>query len=54
MMEPSYVAALKQLDQEPFYRNSEDYRTFALQEIVEQKRRVEELGLNSKLISIPK
>ena len=34
--------------------NSEDYRTFALQEIVEQKRLVEELGLNSKLISIPK
>ncbi len=46
-IEPSYVAALKVLDQEPFYMNSEDYRAFAMHEMVEQKRLVEELDLNS-------
>ena len=47
MTEPSYVAALKGLDQEPFYMNSEDYRAFATREMIEQKRLVGELGLNS-------
>ena len=46
MTEPSYVAALKGLDQEPFYMNSEDYRAFAAREMIEQKRLVGELGLN--------
>jgi tripartite-type tricarboxylate transporter receptor subunit TctC len=45
MIEPSYLAALKRLDQEPLYMNSEDYRSFAMQQLIEQKRLVEELGL---------
>jgi tripartite-type tricarboxylate transporter receptor subunit TctC len=48
MMESSYVAAINRLGQEPYYMNSEDYRTFATQEMIVQKRVVEELGLNSE------
>jgi tripartite-type tricarboxylate transporter receptor subunit TctC len=47
MEEPSYAAALTQLDQEPFYLNSHDYHDFAVQQIAEEKRIVEELGLKS-------
>jgi tripartite-type tricarboxylate transporter receptor subunit TctC len=47
MEEPSYAAALTQLDQEPFYLNSHDYHDFAVQQIAEQKRIVEEFGPNS-------
>jgi tripartite-type tricarboxylate transporter receptor subunit TctC len=46
MMEPSYLAVLKRLDQEPFYMNSEDYRAFAIREMSEQKQLVGSLGLN--------
>ena len=45
MTEPSYNAMLRQLDQEPFYMSSEDYHSFALQMMKEQKHVVEELGL---------
>ena len=45
MTEPSYVATLKRLDQEPLYMNSEDYHSFAMRQLIEQKRLVEELGL---------
>jgi tripartite-type tricarboxylate transporter receptor subunit TctC len=45
VMEPSYIAALNRLDQEPFYMKTEDYRTFAMHQMIEQKRLVEELGL---------
>ena len=45
MEEPSYVAALRQLDQEPSYLNSKDYRDFAVSQIAKQKQLLEELGL---------
>jgi tripartite-type tricarboxylate transporter receptor subunit TctC len=47
MMEPSYLAALNRLDQEPDYMNSADYLKFVGQQMIEQKRVVEELGLKS-------
>jgi tripartite-type tricarboxylate transporter receptor subunit TctC len=47
MMEPSYLAALNRLDQEPYYLNSADYLSFARRQMIEQKRVVEELGLKS-------
>ena len=43
--EPSYAAAMAQLDQELFYLDSEDYRKFALQQIDEARRYIAELGL---------
>lgn len=43
--EPSYAAAMAQLDQELFYLGSEDYRKFALQQIDEARRFIAELGL---------
>lgn len=46
MDEPSYLAVLKQLDQEPFYLNSRDYATFASRQIDEQRRLIKDLGLN--------
>lgn len=45
MEEPSYRAALKLLDQDPLYMSSEDYRRFAMQQLIEQKRLVDGLGL---------
>jgi tripartite-type tricarboxylate transporter receptor subunit TctC len=46
--EPSNVAAMTQLDQERFYLDSEDYRAFAMQQIVQEKRMVEELQLRGQ------
>jgi tripartite-type tricarboxylate transporter receptor subunit TctC len=43
--EPSNLATMAQLDQERFYLSSEDYHKFAMQQIVEQKRMIEDLGL---------
>ncbi len=43
--DPAYVAAMTKFDQEPFYLGSEDYRTFALKQIAEQKQLIEDLGL---------
>ena len=36
--EPSYVAAMTQLDQEMFYLGSESYERFAREQIAEAKR----------------
>jgi tripartite-type tricarboxylate transporter receptor subunit TctC len=47
MEEPSYLAAMVTLDQEPFYLSSEDYRKFAMQQIEEQRDLVKELGLKA-------
>lgn len=44
MEEPSHLAVLASLDQEPAYLNSNDYHAFALREIAEQKRLILELG----------
>jgi tripartite-type tricarboxylate transporter receptor subunit TctC len=43
--EPSTVAVMTQFDQERFYLDSEDYRAFAMQQIVREKRMVEKLHL---------
>jgi tripartite-type tricarboxylate transporter receptor subunit TctC len=43
--EPSNLAMMAQFDQEVFYLDSADYTKFAMQQIVEQKRMIEELGL---------
>jgi tripartite-type tricarboxylate transporter receptor subunit TctC len=45
MEDPSYTAVLARLDEESYYMDSGDYRDFAIQQVAEQKRRVEELGL---------
>ena len=46
--EPSYGAAIATLDQEPFYLSSADYRDYAMRQIAEEKRMVEELGLKQQ------
>jgi len=46
--EPSNIAAMAQFDQERFYLSSEDYRTFAMQQIAHEKRMVEELQLKAQ------
>jgi tripartite-type tricarboxylate transporter receptor subunit TctC len=46
--EPSTVAVMTQFDQERFYFDSEDYRAFAMQQIVREKRMVEELQLRGQ------
>jgi tripartite-type tricarboxylate transporter receptor subunit TctC len=43
--EPSYAAAMADLDQELFYLSSEDYQKFAMQQIEEARRFIAELGL---------
>jgi tripartite-type tricarboxylate transporter receptor subunit TctC len=46
--EPSNRAAMAQLDQERFYMSSEEYHVFAMQQIVQEKRMVEELKLKEQ------
>jgi tripartite-type tricarboxylate transporter receptor subunit TctC len=46
--EPSYREAMAKFDQELFYLDGADYRAFALQQIAEQKRLIEELGLRQE------
>ncbi len=48
MLEPSYAETMTKFDQELFYLNSEDYQRFAMQQIAEQKKLIEELGLGPK------
>src|SRR3954454_450213 len=45
MQEPRFLATLEKLDQEIWYLNSEDFRSYILREAPEQKRIVEEFGL---------
>jgi tripartite-type tricarboxylate transporter receptor subunit TctC len=45
MDEPAFRATLAKLDMEPWYRSSEDFRAYALSDIPEQKRVVEEFSL---------
>jgi tripartite-type tricarboxylate transporter receptor subunit TctC len=47
MDEPSYAAAQVKLDQEPAYLSTDDYRKYALQQIVEEKKIAEDLGLKT-------
>jgi tripartite-type tricarboxylate transporter receptor subunit TctC len=46
--EPSNLAAMAQFDQERFYLSSEEYHVFAMQQIVQEKRMVEELKLKEQ------
>src|SRR5262245_37333560 len=43
--DPSYTAAMANLDQELFYMSREDYQKFAMQQIEEARRFIAELGL---------
>jgi tripartite-type tricarboxylate transporter receptor subunit TctC len=45
LQEQPHLATLARLDQEPYYLDSKDYHDFAMHEIAEQKRLLEELGL---------
>jgi len=42
------LAALERLDQEILYLNSADYHAYAMKQIAEEKRVVEELGLKEE------
>jgi tripartite-type tricarboxylate transporter receptor subunit TctC len=44
MEEPSYLATMTKIDQEPFYLNTADYRAFVTRTVAEQKQLMEELG----------
>jgi tripartite-type tricarboxylate transporter receptor subunit TctC len=46
--EPSFVATVERFGQEVFYLGSNAFREFALRQIAEQKRIVEELGLKEE------
>jgi tripartite-type tricarboxylate transporter receptor subunit TctC len=48
MQEPSFVAVMNQLDQEFLYRNTEDYGNDVMNEIAQQKKLVEDLGLREE------
>ncbi|HEY7299689.1 MAG TPA: tripartite tricarboxylate transporter substrate binding protein [Xanthobacteraceae bacterium] len=45
MAEPSFASTMRDLDQEFIYMSSEEYRNFALEQIAQEKKIVEELGL---------
>jgi tripartite-type tricarboxylate transporter receptor subunit TctC len=45
---PLFLAALEKLDQEILYLNSADYHAYAMKQIAEEKRVVEELGLKEE------
>ena len=46
--EPSYAEVMTKFDQELFYLNSDDYQRFAMQQIEEARRFIEELGLRDR------
>jgi tripartite-type tricarboxylate transporter receptor subunit TctC len=46
--EPANLEKMALFDQERFYLSSEDYHRFAMQQIVEQKQMIEDLGLKEK------
>jgi tripartite-type tricarboxylate transporter receptor subunit TctC len=48
MEEPAYIETMKKLDQEAFYLNSADYRSYAIAQLAEQKRLLPELGMNQE------
>jgi tripartite-type tricarboxylate transporter receptor subunit TctC len=45
MEEKSYKDTILKLDMEPYYLSTADYHAYAMQQIVEQKQLIEELGL---------
>ena len=46
--DPAYLEATAKLDQEPAYLNTEDYRRYAIRELAEQKKLIEDLGLRQE------
>jgi tripartite-type tricarboxylate transporter receptor subunit TctC len=44
----SFIRTIAQFDHEPFYLNSADYHDFAMKQIADEKRIVEELGLKDQ------
>ncbi len=46
--DPAHLAILKELSQPLIYKNSEDYKTFALQLIDEQQQLIKQLGLGPR------
>ena len=46
--EPSNLAAMAQFDQERFYLSSEEYHVFAMRQIAQEKRMIEELKLKEQ------
>ena len=48
MEEPSFLAILKEFEQEPVHQNSEDYHAYVMRELEVQKKIVEELGLKQE------
>lgn len=45
MEEPAFAKVLRELEQEPIYQSTADYRAYVARELIAQKRIVEELGL---------
>lgn len=43
--DPAYIEQMAKLDQEAAYMSSDQYRKFALEQLVEQKKLIEDLGL---------
>ena len=48
MEDPAHLAILKELSQPLIYKNSEDYKAFAMQIIEEQQQLIQQLGLGAK------
>lgn len=48
MEEPMHLKVLEELSQPNIYKNSEDYRAFAMQLIAEQQELIQKLGLGAK------
>jgi tripartite-type tricarboxylate transporter receptor subunit TctC len=48
MGEPSFTATLEKVEQELFYLSSEDYYNYAMKQLAEEKRVVQELGLKQQ------
>ena len=48
MEEPMHLKVLEELSQPNIYKNSEDYRAFAMQLIAEQQELIQKLGLGAR------
>ena len=48
MDDPKHVEVLEQLNQEPWYRSSDDYRSWAVATFAKEKALIERLGLAAK------
>jgi len=46
--DPAYLEATVKLDQEPAYMSSDQYRLYAAEQLIEQKKLIEELGLKQE------